>query len=662
MATPYAPSQLVLSNFDATQAATATWLFSSSDTTVNQASYDVQIYNNSTSALIIDTGSIASTVAQYTIPANTLVNRTQYKWRIQYKDSAGNLSAWSTYQIFTCSSLPTVTVTSPTVAQTITANTVTVSGTYGQAQSVVQQSYRFVIYSSDQVTIYADSGTVLNTADQYNVSGLPNGTYYAQLTMTSADGLSTTSGKVQFIVNFNGIASSLGLTTTPLPLAAAIRLDFFTPKSILGTYVGPGAVYQTGKFNQAIRIAAMGEKVYWKVAPFNQFLYTSWWLPNLASSAMNAHQVIARIQADANNYVQIRYDPATQAFVMDYCVAGSVMTNLSTTGLTFAAGAQIFIAIRQTATALDAFVGIGGSWYKWSVPYDTTNTSNTVGVMTFGVGTFANPTVVKNMSYTTAYIGCSPTDGNEANALFDQTQLSAQTLVDASIQALYTNSTLQTFNFESMFLANFDGTLEGGTATPTPIDHWNVYRLYNGSQKLLSTITNTGQTTVSYSDSTPLSGSTYQYNVIPVDASGNIGNPQTAQGAVTFDGWWLSDPTTGSSFQFFLNVSDVPIKTNRQRSEYSTFGTYPIVTYSPTRYRTGKLTGMVVDQFNGASSPFAQYQSLQSMVDTHNQLLLRGDEGWGMMVDCYDETDTIPTRNHKQHNTVDITWTEVASA
>jgi hypothetical protein len=56
-----------------------------------------------------------------------------------------------------------------------------------------------------------------------------------------------------------------------------------------------------------------------------------------------------------------------------------------------------------------------------------------------------------------------------------------------------------------------------------------------------------------------------------------------------------------------------------------------------------------------------QYQALQSMIDTHNQLLLRGDEGWGMMVDCYDETDTIPTRNHKQYNNVDITWTEVAT-
>lgn len=652
---------MVLANFDATLAATATWLFSSSDNTVTQGSYDVQVYNNTTNALVIDTGWIASSLAQYVIPANTLVNRTQYKWRIQYKDNLGNASAWSGYQVFTCSSLPTVSVTSPTVAQTIAVNTVTASGTYAQAQGVTQQSYRICILQSDQTTVYADSGTVLNTANQYSVSGLPNGIYYAQVTVTSADGLSATSGKVQFTVNFNGLASSVGISTTPLPTAAAIRLDFYTPKSIMGTYAGPGATYQTGKWSQAIRVSAKGEKVYWTVAPFNQFMYTSWWIPNLASSAMKNNQVVARIQADVNNYVQMRYDPVGQAFILDYCVAGNILTQLSAMGITFAAGAQIMVAIRQTTT-LDAFVGVGGSWYKWTVQADATTTSNTVGVMTFGTGTFASPVVVKNMSYTTAYIGCTPKDGNEANALFDQTHLTAQTLTDSAVQALYTNSTLQTFNFESMFLANFDGTLEGGTASPTPIDHWNVVRLYNGAQKTLSTITNTGQQTVSYTDSTPLSGATYQYNVIPVDASGNIGNPQVAQGEVTFEGWWLNDPTTGASFQFFLNVGDVPIKTNRQRAEYPTFGTYPIVAYAPTRYRSGKLTGMVVDQFNTTQSPMQQYQALQSMIDTHNQLLLRGDEGWGMIVDCYDETDTIPTRNHKQHNNVDITWTEVASA
>ncbi|WAH35055.1 glycoside hydrolase family 78 protein [Alicyclobacillus dauci] len=639
----------------------ATWAFSSSDTTVTQASYDVQVYNNSTGALVFDTGSIASSVSQYVIPANTLVNGTEYKWRVQYTDSGGNASPWSDYQVFKCSSAPTVSVTSPTSAQTITANTVTVAGTYSQSQGVSEQSFRAVIFASDQSTIYADSGTVLNTANQYSVSGLPNGTYYAQFTVTSADGLSTTSGKVQFTVNFNGLASSVGISTTPLPDAAAIRVDFYTPKSIPGTYVGPGETYKPGKWGQAIQVAALGEKVYFTVAPFNQFMYTSWFSPQIASSAMKNDQVIAHIQADANNYVEVRYDPVGQTFILDYCVAGNILTTVSPSGLTFNANDWLMVALRQTST-LDAFVGIGGNWYKWTVEVDTTTTSNTIGVMTFGTGTYANPVVVKNMSYTTAYIGCSPQDGNEANALFDQTHLTAQTLTDSDIEELYTNATQQTFNFESMFLANFDGDLEGGTATPTPIDHWNVYRLYNGIQKLLATISNTGQPTVSYTDSTPFSGLTYQYNVVPVDTSGNIGNPQTAQGSVEFDGWWLSDPTTGSLFQFYLNVADVPLKMNRQRTEYQTSGKYPIVAYSPTRYRTGTLKSMVVDQFNSTQSPREQYESLQSMIDTHNMLLLRGDEGQGFMIDAYGEIDTVPSRNHKQYHNVEISWTEVASA
>src|SRR5690348_268287 len=97
---------MVLGNFDATQAATASWLFSSSDTTVHQQSFQLQIYNNSTNALVLDTGTVTTGSQQYTIPASTLVNRTVYKWRVMYTDSLGNASAWSTYQVFTCSSVP----------------------------------------------------------------------------------------------------------------------------------------------------------------------------------------------------------------------------------------------------------------------------------------------------------------------------------------------------------------------------------------------------------------------------------------------------------------------------------------------------------------------------------------------------------------------------
>jgi hypothetical protein len=659
LATPYAPSQLALANYDATQSATATWVFSSSDSTVTQGSFDLQVYNNATNALVFDTGWVTSTNSQYTIPANTLVNRTVYKWRVQYKDNLGNASAWSSYQTFTCSSLPTTSISSPTASQTLASNVVTVNFSYSQAQSVTEQSYRLVIFASDQQTIAYDSGTIYNTANTFTVSGIPNGTYYAQSTVTSADGLTSSSGKVQFTIAYNGLASSPSITATPLPTQASIRIDWSVPTSIPGTYVGTGATYRTGKFGQAIQVAAYGEKVYWTSAPFTQFTYTSWWLPNLSSANMKSNQVIARIQADSSNYIQMKYDPVSQAFFMEQSIAGNVVVTKSQTGLTFNSGDQLFVAIRQSAT-LDAFVGVGGSIYKFSVNANATGTTNTFGQAKYGSGTYANNVSNKQTSYTTTYIGCSPNNGREANALFDQTGLTLNIMSDSTIQSLYTNSTQQQFTIQNMFLANFDGNLEGGTAGSVPIDHWNVYRLYNGTQKLLGTISNTNQNTASYTDTTPLSNITYQYNIVPVDSNGNIGSQQSVQATVTFDGWWLTDLITNVSFQFNYNVEDTSIKKNYKRTLYETFGQYPIIAYSPMNYREGKLVGLILDLTN-TKTPLQLYQTLISMIDAHHQLVLRGTDGTGIVVDCYDLTRTIQMANALNFNKVEVSWTEVAA-
>jgi hypothetical protein len=661
LATPYAPSQLVLNNFDASQSATASWAFSSPDPTVIQQSFRIQIYNNATGTLVLDTGTVYTTNPYWVIPTNTLVNRTQYKWRVMYTDSNGNASPWSQYQVFTCSSLPQVTLTNPTASQTLASNVVTLSCSYSQAQGVAQQSYRFILYASDQRTIVQDSGTINGTANQFTINPVTNGNYYAQAIVTSADGLQNATGLIPFTISYSGPSQSPSITLTPLPNQASIRLDFLNSKSIPGTYIGSGATYKAGKFGQALQIAAYGEKVYWTVAAFTQFTYTDWLIANLASSAMTNNQVFVHIRADANNFLQIRYDHINQAFVFEKYINGSGIVARSPSGITFAAGAQIFVSIKQTSTAAFAYIGVGGNFYTISFPADTTDNTNTLGVMTYGVGTFASSVtgVVQNLK--TVYLGCSPADGNEANVLIDQAHLTSLVMQDSDIQNLYTNATVQQFGFQSMFLANFDGNLEGGNAGAYPVAYWNIYRTYNGIQKLLGTVQNTNQPTMSFIDTTPLSGTNYQYSIVPVDTQGNIGTGQVIFGSVQFSGWWLTDISSGTSFQLYLQVEDVPIKTNYTRGEYKTFGTYPIPAYAPTRYRSGKLAGWIVG-VNQPLTPYQQYQVLQALIDSHRPLLLRGDEGWGMMVDCFDPQNTIPQRNHQQWNKVEFNWVEVASA
>lgn len=659
MTAPYAPSQLTLANFDATASATAIWVFSSSDATVGQQSFEVKIYNNTTGALVLDTGVINSAQSQYTIPANTLVNRTVYKWQVQYTDTAGNASPWSTSQIFTCSSLPTTSITNPTSNQTIGDNSFTVSCNYAQSQSVSEQSWRIVLYASDKTTVVQDTGINLSTANQHTFYAVPNGTYYVQSTVTSGDGLVTQSAMISFTLSYAGSGSTPTITATPLPSSASIRIDWANDRKIYGTYVSPNGsspTYKTGKFNQAIDIAAYGEKVYWKFNGINQFRYTSWFLPDEASTSWTTNQVIVNLQSDSHNYVQVRYDPSDNTFVFEKVVSGKGMTAKSQTGLTFAAGDQIFVAIQQSTTSTYAYIGIANAWYRIGLG-GVPDANGTYGVATFGADSFTakDPGLV---TITSAYVGCSPTDGEESYSLMDQTSLSTDIMTETDLQALYTNSTSQTFNTStSIFLADFDNSLIGGVNDGTSVASWGIYRSYGGTKSLIDNIPyDANVTTVTYTDATPLSNINYTYEIVALDASGNIGYSQSVYSSVSFDGWWLLDKATGASFQFLYMVSDVAAKQNYGRVQYTTFGKYPIIGYSPTKYYTGTLTGWVV---NRGTSAQQQYQQLQTMIDNHDQILLRGDDSQGMMVDIYDPTNTVPTRTFNQYQIVKISFTEV---
>ena len=656
---PYAPSQMSLANFDATQNATATWLFSSSDTTVGQQSFEVQIINNDTGVTVLDTQIISSSQAQYQIPANTLVNRTVYKWRVQYTDTNGTVSPWSSYQVFTCSSIPVTQIVAPSSGTTIQGNTLSITANYSQAQNVSQQSFRIVVYANDQTTVVEDTGTLLSTANQQAFYGLTSGDYYVQSTVTSSDGLTGQSGLVAFSVNYTGGAQTPSITATPLPDAAAIRLDWTNDRQIPGNYVPSSGspTYVTGIWGQAVNVAKYGEKVYWVFQQQNQFTYTSWFMPNVASTAFTTSQVIAHLRLDADNFMQMRYDPSDSTFVFEKTANSSGIVAKSATGLTFAAGDKIMIVMQQSTTSTVAYVGIGGAWY--TVTFGTNkDPSGTYGVAIYGVNSYtANDPGLVSIQY--AYVGCTPTDGEEANSAFDETHLTTDILTSTALQNIYNTTAQQTFGVDTVFLAEFDGNLVGGQ-TSTALSSWQITRIANGVSTVIDTIPyDSSVQTATYMDLTPLSGVQYTYEIASVDTSGNIGHDPVINASVTFDGWWITDLVTGSTFQFFYMVPDVVTTQNYGRSEYKTFGRFPIPAYSNLKYRSGKVGGWVIG--SDTNTAYQQYETLKAIIDQHHQLVLRGDEGQGMKVDCYTPITTVPKRNHKEYQTIEVSFTEVAS-
>lgn len=661
MTAPYAPSQLSLSNFDASQAATATWLFSSPDSSVGQESFEVKIINNATGAVVLDTGVISSVQTQYTIPPNTLVNRTEYQWQVQYTDTDGNVSPWSTLAIFICSAAPVTAISVPANGATITGNTLSIQANYSQAQGVAQQSYRIVVYANDQSTVIQDTGTLLSSANQQTFYGLTSGNYYVQSIVTSADGLTGTSPMSAFTVNYTGGAQTPNITATPLPEQAAIRLDWKNDRQIPGTYVPASGTptFTTGIWGQAVNVSKHGEKVYWPFAPETQFTYGSWFIPNMDSSAFTASQVLAHLRLDEENFLQMRYDSTDSTFVLEKIVNGSGIVAKSQNGLTFSAGDHLFLVIQQSTAETLAYIGVDGSWYP--IQFGTAiDASATYGVATYGVNSYsANDPGLVTIEY--AYVGCTPTDGWEANSLFDETFLTLDILSGSALQDIYTNATQQTFGTETIFLAEFDGNLVGGQ-TSTALASWNITRIANGISKLIANIPyDDSLQTATYTDFTPLCCEQYTYEIASVDVDGNVGHDPVVNSSVVFDGWWLTDPDTQTTFQFYYMVPDVGITKNYGRTEYNTFYQYPIVAKTPTKYHTGTLGAWVIDTGTG-KTPFQQYQELEAMIDNNSQLILRGDEGQGMLVDCYSPQDTVPNRNHKQYDTIQINFTEVGAA
>ena len=166
-----------------------------------QYSYQIKIYNNSTSVLAYDSTKITSFNSFHVVSEETLTNGVQYKYQITVWNQ-NNVSAISEWILFKCSTTPVIQFTNVVEDSFIYNNSYLFTASYTQAELVPIQSWKMIIYD-ENMAILSITDEIFSETIEYQFSGLNNNTiYYIECQVRSQDNLLASTDKVKFNVQY----------------------------------------------------------------------------------------------------------------------------------------------------------------------------------------------------------------------------------------------------------------------------------------------------------------------------------------------------------------------------------------------------------------------------------------------------------------------------
>lgn len=226
---PLAPSNIVRSNFDATQAAEVTYQYNDPDAGDGLTAHEVEIYDTADPATRVwHLPKTGTTTAVFTIPAYTLQDGRSYQMRIRTYDKAGLESPWSTWAMFKCSTPPLVTISAPGDGSTIASDEFTFSGSYVHPSGLTQKTFRFKLYDALGTTLIQDSGEIVGNTNLYTFRDLANNTTYTvEFIATSQEDVSS-SALVTFSVRYTPPATPT-VSVANDPMRARVAVEFNNP-------------------------------------------------------------------------------------------------------------------------------------------------------------------------------------------------------------------------------------------------------------------------------------------------------------------------------------------------------------------------------------------------------------------------------------------------
>lgn len=209
-----------------------------------------------------------------------------------------------------------------------------------------------------------------------------------------------------------------------------------------------------------------------------------------------------------------------------------------------------------------------------------------IGHNAFSEGIFGNTIPSKTTYDKTSFYG---------NAVLDQLHMKNIELSDSDIVDKYNDTQADEWDNNSIFLANFEDTLEAGsiiTGLTSPLDKYIIRRKETGDSlnPILTTISNANIT--NYKDYTCRNKTNYTYTVYPAYSDGFEGVGIEGDGIMAFDGWILSDTTATpvTSYIFNIEIKTSPFKINRGFKMNENHTKFPTFRFSDKNYRTGGIS------------------------------------------------------------------------
>jgi len=166
-----------------------TWNFSGPTNNSVQSAYRVVVEKNSDGTQILDTGKVVSTNKFADVAIGAANKDIELRWKVQVWDGGDSTTGYSNYHLFYVSDVPTVTITAPAEAGTVTTGNPTI--TWSVDAGTTQASRTISIKrSSDNVVVFTNSATTSSQTFTPPTTILQNGvSYVVTVSVTDIVGL-----------------------------------------------------------------------------------------------------------------------------------------------------------------------------------------------------------------------------------------------------------------------------------------------------------------------------------------------------------------------------------------------------------------------------------------------------------------------------------------
>jgi len=182
---------------------------------------------------------------------------------------------------------------------------------------------------------------------------------------------------------------------------------------------------------------------------------------------------------------------------------------------------------------------------------------------------------------------------------------------------------------ETVFLANFQNSLTGGTSTTlsNPLESWTINRRKT-TESAFTQLASLPATAKDYFDITAEPNCTYIYQVLGVNAT-EISEPLENTLVSSFFNTLLIDPSTGLTFIFDINLDFSGYENETAHERYDGYNKFSTHTFGKRNFRTGDVKAIISEDMlvDGIVQTTQYLKTFQDFVNNGNEKILKDRKG-----------------------------------